>query len=123
MSGRRTCDYTTVLAEVRRLLPSEPRVEEIVMDFEKAMWWAVISTFPDTTLQGCAFHWTQAIWGKAQELEIARAYLQDEDVHRYIKKLLALPFIPDTKIQPPFDRLTKQNDGEWKETSQPSSSS
>jgi hypothetical protein len=42
------------------MLDNEVAVEEVVTDFEKATWRAFQSVFPDASLFGCAFHWTQA---------------------------------------------------------------
>ena len=56
-----------VLRAVKRAIPTETLgVRRMVMDFEKGMWSAVRSVFPDVTLQGCLFHWTQAVWRKVQ---------------------------------------------------------
>ena len=36
------------------------------------------------------------------------AYTTDDSVHRYIRKLMALPFLPFHEIRPMFDRLGVQ---------------
>ncbi len=43
---------------------SEPAVQEVMLDFEAAVWKAMNSVFPDVTLKGCGFHWNQALWRK-----------------------------------------------------------
>lgn len=39
-----------------------------MVDFEAAMWRAIQDRFPGFIIQGCAFHWTQAVFRKVQEL-------------------------------------------------------
>ena len=64
MSGRRKRDYRAVLQEVLNILPSPPAVRRITLDFEAALWTVLRQLLPDVTLQGCLFHWTQALWRK-----------------------------------------------------------
>ena len=79
------------------------------------MWNGVSATLQDVKILGCSFHWTQAVWRKTQELGLKPAYVNDEGVHLYIKKLLSLSFLPANQIQPLFDNMTKDADGEWKD--------
>lgn len=67
-----------------------PAVAEIVMDFERAAWRAADHVMPDIRCQGCAFHWGQAVWRKAQELGLRRAYLEDNAtfMHDVIEKVI-----------------------------------
>jgi hypothetical protein len=51
-----------------KLLPSPPVVERLVADFEDGLWRAIKTVFPDIHIQGCAFHWGQAVWHHVQEL-------------------------------------------------------
>ena len=57
---------------------------------------AIQSTFPDVTILGCCFHWIRAIWRRIQDLGLASTYVKREAMHRYIKQLIALPFLPTT---------------------------
>jgi len=43
-------------------------VQTIVADFEKVAWAAARQTIPGVSIQGCHFHWSQAIWRKVQEI-------------------------------------------------------
>ena len=42
---------------------------------------------------------------KVQKLGLQRAYMDDDSVYKYIRKLMALPFLPYPEIQPMFDLL------------------
>ena len=45
---------------------------------------------------------------QVQDLGLAAAYLRDDGTYRYIKKLMALPFLPAAEIDPEFQRLRLQ---------------
>ena len=42
---------------------------------------------------------------QVQELGLQRAYAEDDPVYKYIRKLMALPFLPHRQISPMFVRL------------------
>ena len=105
MSGKRAVDYQGVLTALIDRLPREPRVEEVILDYEAAMWKAVRQVIPDATIKGCAFDWGQAVWRKAQESELQVAYQEDKDIFNFIRKLLALPFLPAEHITDMFEHL------------------
>lgn len=67
MSGKKKRDYKAVFRMVKDLLPSMS-LQEIILDYEMAMWKAADSIFPAVTVRGCAFHWGQAVWRKVQDL-------------------------------------------------------
>lgn len=59
--------FSQVLKSIIDLLPST-KVQGFVVDFESGMWQALKSVFPTKSIQGCVFHWSKAVWRKAQEL-------------------------------------------------------
>ena len=61
MSGKNKKDYRKVFKQLLEILPTAPAVKRITLDFEKLR-----NLFPDVKLQGCAFHWTQALWRKVR---------------------------------------------------------
>ena len=65
MSGRKKNDYKKVLKRLLEILPSAPAVRQVTLDFERAVWAALIrDVIPHARLHGCIFHWTQALWRK-----------------------------------------------------------
>lgn len=108
MSNKKGKDYKKVLSRLIELLPSEPAVRQVTLDFEKAVWLAFRSILPAVQIQGCVFQWTQAVWRKVQELGLQVAYTSDDSVYRYVRKLMALPFLPFHEIAPMFVRLSVQ---------------
>ena len=105
MSGRRKWDYRAVLQAAIDLLPSPPEVRSITLDFETALWNVFRDLLPNVSLKGCLFHWTQALWRKVQELGLEPPYRTASRTYKYIRKLMALPFLPAARILPEFQRL------------------
>ena len=104
MTRRRTKDYKKVFKALKRCLGSH-KLRKVVMDFEWAAWKATKSVFPDVTIQGCVFHFTQALWKKCQELGLAVPYKDIAPVRTFIKRLMALPYIPSDHIMTTFEAL------------------
>jgi len=46
-----------------------------MMDFEAVQWKAVRRDFPDASIKGCCFHYSQAVWRKIQESGLQTAYI------------------------------------------------
>ena len=112
MSGKKKSDYKGVLRVVKDLLPTLS-LQEIVLDYEMAMWKAVNSVFPTVPVRGCAFHWGQAVWRKVQDLGLQTSYMEREETYNFCKKLMALPYLPSASIQGLFAHLqgTATTDG------------
>ena len=92
MSSRQKVDYIDVLTSVKNVT-GDNSLEEIMIDFELAMWGAIRCVFPEVNIKGCTFHWTQSFWKKIQELGLAPAYFNDEGSQIYLRKLMSLPFL------------------------------
>ena len=61
-----TSTVTTKTANIQiiEILPEEPRVKRVVLDFEKSVRKAIPKLLPRVKLSGCGFHWSQAVWRK-----------------------------------------------------------
>ncbi|KAK3729886.1 hypothetical protein QZH41_005332 [Actinostola sp. cb2023] len=105
MSGRKKKDYKKVLRKVLSILPSEPRVKEVVLDFERALWSCIRKEMVEVNLVGCAFHWMQAVWRKIQAHGLSTQYEKDNGTYEFLHKILALPFLPAEAIQPTWQQL------------------
>ena len=91
MSGRKKRDYRAVLQEVLSILPSPPAVRRITLDFERALWTVFRQLLPDVSLQGCLFHWTQALWRKVSIDNLNKdinphAHTKKKHTHTHTKK-------------------------------------
>ncbi|XP_066287629.1 uncharacterized protein [Branchiostoma lanceolatum] len=108
MSRREIRDYKKVLKKILELLPEPPKVTRAMMDFEKAMWSAMSQVLPDVTLTGCMFHWCQCVWRRIRNAGLQTAYLQKGAIHKYLKKIMSLPFLPAEEIPAEWERLRAQ---------------
>ena len=52
----------------------ELKPTQFMSDFEQGAIGAFTEEFPGVNLKGCHFHFTQAIWRRIQELDLATAY-------------------------------------------------
>ena len=105
MSGKKKEDYTKVLKSIVHLLPN-PVVQKVVIDFESAIWGALRQVLPSVVIMGCVFHWTQALWRKIQEaLSLQAAYTSDNGTFKFLRRVMALPFLPHGQIAHVFNQL------------------
>lgn len=72
------------------------------------MWQALRDVLPNTVIKGCGFHWNQRIYRKITTLGLSTAYQEKGDKHRYMRKLMALPYLPAEQIVGAFDILEQQ---------------
>ncbi|KRY50954.1 hypothetical protein T03_2785 [Trichinella britovi] len=68
--------------------------ESIIHDFETALIPAIQGYFLNTQVQGCYFHFCQAVHRKVGELGLKTRYRQHEQTRRKIRMLLATAFLP-----------------------------
>ncbi|XP_076037058.1 uncharacterized protein LOC143022632 [Oratosquilla oratoria] len=116
MSGKKKSDYKAVLKKLKEVLETDgatTRLQQLVIDYEMAMWKAFPKVFKEVKIIGCLFHWTQALWRKIQELGLQVSYSKEKNIFAYVRKLMALPFLPADKIQLEFNELkSKANSSE-----------
>ncbi|CAC5364718.1 unnamed protein product [Mytilus coruscus] len=70
-----------------------------------AAWSAIKTVFPTAEKKGCSFHWCQAVMRKVAKLGLKTAYDSKKSVHLFIRKLLALPYLPSDHIRPAFTEM------------------
>ena len=78
MSGRKAKDYRAIFRAIKELVDVNP--QEVVVDYERAVFKAVREKFPMTKLKGCAFH--------ANRLFIAKLLNSD---HRFVILMILEP--------------------------------
>lgn len=82
-----------------------------MLDFESGILNSLRQHFPNTTIKGCNFHFTQAVWRKVQSLGLVTHYKAGIP-RRIIKSLMALPFVPRIWTRHTFTTITMMNNGE-----------
>ncbi|XP_076036584.1 uncharacterized protein LOC143022322 [Oratosquilla oratoria] len=106
MSGKRK-DYKKVLKAIK-LMCGTVRVEKVVLDFERAVWQAIPLVLHNVRVMRCAFHWTQCLWRKVQELGHSPSYTNDYPTHKLLRQFLALPYLPSYHIPAIFSFLSQK---------------
>ena len=67
--------------------------------------WKAVKDVLKVPVRGCNFHWQQAVLRKVGEIGLKRDYEKKEDIYKFIRKLMALPFLPAEHIVPSFEHL------------------
>lgn len=70
------------------------RLDNVIIDFEKAMETAFKNTYPHTKLRYCVFHYSQAVYRNIQSKGLANVYRDDTTFRFHIKCILCTIFIP-----------------------------
>ena len=98
MTNKATADYQRLLHLLHRYTRrATNRVwapDMIITDYEIGMMNAVATELPNTDHGGCLFHFDQAIFKKVKEYGLVRAYRRDQRVQDFVRKIMALPFLP-----------------------------
>ena len=99
---------------------------KVVTDFEAAIWKGILANFPNVKIQGCLFHWCQAIRKKIGELGLLKSFNKKGNVYTFCRKLMALAFLPHEQIRgafyglkglvsenPPLEQLCHYMERQW----------
>jgi hypothetical protein len=105
MSRRQTSDYAAIFTALNSILPRRAAVQTIVADFEKATSAAAREVFQGVTIEGCNVHWSQALWRKVQEVGLQVSYNEDRNIHKTVRSILALPFLPVHEVKDAFQYI------------------
>ena len=76
MSGKKKKDYKAVIREIIKIIPGQPSVKKVTVDFERAIWSAFQTVLLEVRIMGCAFNWTQALWRKVSVGKLFRTNLK-----------------------------------------------
>ena len=76
-----------------------------MIDFERAALNALEQNFPTTELQGCFFHFGQAIWRQIQALGFQHRYQNEDEFAVIMKQFRALTFVPAIDVIPCYEEL------------------
>ena len=71
-------------------------------DWEAAARNAFNEVFPHISNYGCWFHYTQRIRAKTQKLDLCNAFKNNPEVARFIRQLMAMPFLLASLLYPTF---------------------
>ena len=75
-------------------------------DWEPAARNAFREVFPGINVYGCWFHYTQRIWAKTPKLGLSHGFKNNPEITRFIRQLMAIPFLPASLIYPTFTLIS-----------------
>lgn len=71
----------------------------VMCDYEKGMRKAILAIWPACDLNGCLFHYCQAIVRKAKQLDgLKKKYRKDQNIFKIIKLFTKLPLLSQEEI-------------------------
>lgn len=110
MTRRRASDYSAVFDFLLKQL-NLPMVQEIVSDFERAVFKEVKRHFPQVRHIGCSFHFAQAVVKKVRDIGLYQEFVRPGPIKTAIDHLILMPLLPATKIKGVFEhfKLTASN--------------
>lgn len=84
----------------RKLLEHRPKLKppQINIDFEQATIKAVRAVFPGTKLQGCNFHFNQAVIRQMGQHELKPKYEKEIKFASEVRQLMGFAFLPIEKV-------------------------
>ena len=96
--------YVAVIQKIREIVP-QLEADCVMSDWEQAARNAVKRVYPGIRVNGCWFHYTQAIWRKIQKCGLASTYRGNSECASFVKKIMAVPFLPAELILPTYTLL------------------
>ncbi|KRX34536.1 hypothetical protein T05_16509, partial [Trichinella murrelli] len=114
---------------VRKDLPTYSRIFEVlhskaeevgvqlepakfVCDFETALIPAIQGNFPNTQVQGCFFHFCQAVVQQVGRLGLRNDYINNQEIRKKVKMLMALAFLPVHLVPAGFEIINVWTSGQ-----------
>ncbi|KRZ66221.1 hypothetical protein T10_860 [Trichinella papuae] len=85
---------------------------KFVCDFETALIPAIQGNFPNTGVQGCFFHFCQAVLQQVGRLGLRTDYIHNQQIRKKVKMLMALSFLPVNLVPAGFEILNVGTSGE-----------
>ena len=83
----------------------ELKPTQLTIDFEQAVIGAFKYHFPRIEVSGCFFHFGQSLFRKVVEIGLKVQYQEDENLKKYVKKIISLALVPRDKVQDIFVEL------------------
>ena len=77
----------------------------VVTDFEVSLISAIETEFPQSTVKGCYFHFTQSVWRRVVELGLAVPFKRDKALSNFVRKLMSLAYLPTAVVGQNFQLI------------------
>ena len=96
--------YSAVLESLVTHIPQFKPLA-LMSDWEPAPRNALKEIYPQMKIYGCWFHFTQCVWRKTQKLGLTRSFKDNVQVSKFIRQLMAIPFLPAALIIPTYNLI------------------
>ena len=96
--------YTEVILKIKDLFP-QFQPTNIMSDWERGSRNSFKHVYPGTRINGCWFHYTQAIWRKIQKYGLTSCYRNNPELTIFVKKIMAIPHLPCDLIHSTYSLL------------------
>ncbi|KAF0687707.1 MULE domain-containing protein, partial [Aphis craccivora] len=104
MSRKTERAYTALFNKILSIVPEwQPQI--IIVDFERAAIAAIRTIFPYTTIRGCWFHSSQAVWRKVANIGLVEICSNHRGAYDTVHMLMALPLLPQNCIAEGFETV------------------
>lgn len=101
--------YALALSEllncIEELSLPRPNPSYVRSDFDPALVQALGQVFPAAKHRGCHFQFAQEVWRYVQRLGLAKHYNDDKAVREFVKKTVALAFLPSSFVHVAWRQL------------------
>ena len=115
MSHKRKKDYEAVFSKLIELV-NFPQVEEIVSDFEAAVWVTLKKLLPEVKIKGCGFHLNQAMFKNIKKIGLGPQYIRDKQCRQMCRQIMLLNLLPKKNCKTlPRDCRRGQQDGKQRQ--------
>ncbi|XP_046545931.1 uncharacterized protein LOC124256049 [Haliotis rubra] len=101
--------FTLLKDIVVRRLGIELSPEIFQIDYEAAVISAISEVFPDSSVRGCLFHYSQALWRQVLERGLSRDYMNNPAVQAHVRRAAALPLLPLNQVQDAWFEVIEQS--------------
>lgn len=106
LPDKQSSTYTEFLSVLKSKIPNKsPR--KVIMDFELPMMNTIKKLYMDSQIQGCFFHFSQAVWRKIKKRSLIEDYESDSKLQFELKKLTALCFVPPNSVDEYYTSITE----------------
>lgn len=107
--------YDAIFSKIKELIPLFRPIIAMV-DYEAALRSGIISNFATVSINGCWFHYCQAIIKKIKSLGLGNRYRRNRSLRNAVHQLLCLPLLPPAQILIVYNTvLSEINDQELSE--------
>ena len=106
MSAKTHSCYVAAFNYLKERLGSSLRPKNILTEFDSMLQNALTTAFPESTVKGCWFHYTDAIIDRLKALGMTREIAKGHGSSG-LRMLLVLPLLPANYMAPGMDALKK----------------